>query len=53
LMERQRSDYEPPGEHAHLHAQVITDGTEEETRQLVDELLQGRGLLSVETAIAS
>lgn len=52
LMERQRSDYEPPREHQELYDQVITDGTERETRRLVGELLQERGLLKVETVVA-
>jgi predicted kinase len=53
LMERQRTDFEPPWpECEHYFEQVATDGPKEETRRRVIELLLSHGLLEGEEVTA-
>jgi hypothetical protein len=53
LMERQRTDFEPPNsEHAELFERVATDGPVAETQRRVIELLKARGLLETEEIAA-
>jgi aminoglycoside phosphotransferase family enzyme/predicted kinase len=51
LMERQRSEFEPPElRHEHLFGEVETDGPKTETRRKVLALLQEKGLMESESA---
>ena len=49
LMEDQRADFEPPNpESAELFVEIATDGPKPQTRGMLNELLQRRGLLTPE-----